>query len=230
MLLVELGFNLTAEFVAAFGDGQFHVFSHALFEVIGLATQLLLNVALELLRNVLFKTKAPAFILHFETGFALLQSLTQLLFEAGSNATAELLFSFGQQGFMPFLKSVDFQAFHFDEPSLHLLFEVRLDVSEALLEGLIVIEAQSFFLDGQTAIVFLVELCLNGSFHLGLSFLQALMLFHTVLFVECLDLAFKAQVEFVSSPCFLGSQCVPFHRLEFGFHRPTKLVFQSVEG
>ena len=48
--------------------------------------------------------------------------------------------------------------------------------------------------------------------------------------VECLDLSFKSQVEFVASPCFLGSQCVTFHRLEFGFHRPTKLVFQSVEG
>ena len=191
---------------------------------------MLLNILLELLGDVLFEAKAATFVFHFESGFTLLESLTKLLFKTGSDTTAELFLPFGQQGFMPFFKPADFQAFHLDKSALHFLFEVGLNLSETLLEGLVVVEAQPFFLDGQSAVVFLVELRFNAGFHLSLSLFKALVLFNTVLFVERLDLPVKSEVKFVTNSGFFSRQGVPLHRFEFGLHCATQFVLERVEG
>jgi hypothetical protein len=90
LLLVELLFNLTAKFVASLGDRELNILAHTLFEVVGFAPKLLFNIGLKLLGNVLFESEAPTFIFNLEAGFSLLESLPQLLFKAGSNASAEL--------------------------------------------------------------------------------------------------------------------------------------------
>ena len=56
LLLVELAFDLPAKFISTLGDGQLDVFPHALLEFPGLATQLLLDVNLELLCDVLLQS------------------------------------------------------------------------------------------------------------------------------------------------------------------------------
>ena len=56
------------------------------------------------------------------------------------------------------------------------------------------------------------------------------MLFHTVLFVERLDLAVKSEVKFVPNAGFLSGKGVPLHCFEFGLHRTTQFVFKRIKG
>ena len=210
---------MTTQLVSAFGDGQFDILSHALFEVIGFSTKLLLNVLLELLSDVLLKAETTALKFYLEAGFPLLEALTKLLFKSGANTSAKLFLPLGQKGLMPLFKSADFQPFHFNKSAFHFLFEVGLNVSETLLQGLVVVQTQSFFLNGQTAIVFLVELSFNAGFHLSFAFLEALMLFNAVFFVKGLDLAVKSEVEFMADTTLFCCQSVSLHGFEFRFHR-----------
>ena len=230
MLLVEFVFNLSAEFISTLGNGQFNVFPHALFEVVGLTTELLFNVGLELLGDVFLETQAASLVLHLQAGFALLEALTKLLFKPGSDAATKLFFSFCQKGFMAFFQSAHLQTFHFYKAALHLLFEVGLDVPETLLEGLVVFQTQPFLLDGETTVVLLVELGFNGGLDLRFTLFQALMLLNIVSFLEGLDLAFQSQVKFVADTSLFGCQSVTFHGFQFGFHRSPQLVFKGVEG
>ena len=140
LLLVELLFDLTSEFITALGDGQFHVLTHALLEVVSFSTELLLNVNLKLLGNILFQTEATSFKFNFEASLALLEALTELLFKSGSNASAKLVFSFGQQGLVSIFKTPNFQLLHLNESLLHFLLKVGFNLSKALLQFLVVIE------------------------------------------------------------------------------------------
>ena len=88
--------------------------------------------------------------------------------------------------------------FHFVETLFHLLFEVGFNVSETFLQFLVVIQAQAFFLDVQTAFVFLLELRFDRGFDLFFPLLEALVLFHAVLFVESGDLPLKSKVQLMS--------------------------------
>ena len=181
------------------------------------------------MRNVFFKAEAASLKFNFEAGLTLLESLTKLLLESGSNAPAELVFTLSQQGFMALFQATDLQLFHLNEPLFHLVFEIGFNLAESLLQGLIVIEFQSFLLNRKPAFVFLVQLSFNRDLHLGLSLFQSLVLFDTVLFVHGLNLSLKSEVQFVANPSLFSSKCIPFHGFQFGLHGRPKFVFEGVQ-
>ena len=140
LLFVEFLFNLASKFITALGNGQLNVFSHSLLEVIGFAAQLLFNVNLKLLSDVFFQTKASSFKFNLESCFSLLEALSELLFKAGSNASAELVLTFGQQRFVAVLKAPDFHLFHLNKSQFHFLFEIGFNLSKTMLQLLVIIE------------------------------------------------------------------------------------------
>ena len=46
LLFVELLLDLATQLIPSLGDGEFNVFSHAIFEVVGFSAKLLFNVGL----------------------------------------------------------------------------------------------------------------------------------------------------------------------------------------
>ncbi len=230
MLLVEFLFNLSTKFIASLGNGQFDVLPHALFKVIGFTSELLFDIGLELLSNVLFEPEASSFIFDLESGLTLLEALAQLLFKTGPNPSAELFFTLGQQGFVPLLQATDLKFFHLNESLLHFMFEVGFYLAEALLQLLVVVQAQPLLLNAKASVVFLVKLSFNGRFHLSLSLFKPLMLLNTVLLVNGVDLTFKSQVEFLTDARLFSGQSIALHGFQFGLHGGSEFVFQRIEG
>ena len=159
----------------------------------------------------------------------MLESLAELLLKPGPNSTTELFFSFGQQGFVAFLKAPDFFVLHRCETLFHFRFEVGFNLAQPMLQRLVVVQTKAFLLQVQPTVVFLVKLRFNGGLDLGFSLLKSLVLLHAVLVVDALNLAFKSQVELLANPCFFCGQSVPLHRFQFCFHVAAQLVFERIQ-
>ena len=98
-------------------------FRRAVFEGVGFSPQLTLDVLLQLLSNVLLKAQASALEFNFESSLTLLQTLTELLFESGPDASSQLVLPIGEHGFVAFFQAGDFVLFHLLEPLFHLFLE-----------------------------------------------------------------------------------------------------------
>jgi hypothetical protein len=151
------------------------------------------------LGDVFFQAEASSLKFHLEACLTLLEALTELLFKARPNTSTQLVFSFGQQSLMALFKTPDLLLFHLDESLFHFLLEVGFNLSETMLQFLIVIKFQPLFLDGEAPVVFLVQLALNRGLQRRLSLLQPLVLLNIVLLSHGFDSPFKSEVQFVAN-------------------------------
>ena len=103
---------------------------------------------------------------------------------------------------MSLFQAADFVVFHLNKPPLHFVLKVGFYVSKTLLESLVVVQTQPFFLNSKPPVVFLMKLGFNGRFDVGFSLLKSLMLFNAVLFVKGVDLTLKSQIQLLTDACF----------------------------
>ena len=226
---LELLLNFMPQLVTTSCDGQFHVLTHALFEVFGVLSKADLEFLLNFRSKVGFKPLTASGVLRTERRFTVAEALTDLLLEARTDAVPELLFTFCEHRFLFVLQPVNFKGFKGFVTRFHLLCDVVLKGPYASVEALVLLQLKALLGHLKSMFMLFLELQAKVMLNALLLLFHPSIGFHLVALAQHGHFTLEAHQMFVTQAALLARDGFSAFLGQFRFHRLTHFTLNLLQ-